>query len=57
MSAQGDCDICGEWKPRLLRVIAYGTETYACPECCGDIEENDREQIKLAKSVDPFPTI
>ena len=41
---RGECDCCGEVKPRLWRVVAHGIETYACAECChsGEDAEDDR---------------
>lgn len=40
----GECDVCCN-RNRLLHFrIAYGIETYACDECCGDDPDEDEQE-------------
>jgi len=37
----GDCDCCGNNRPQLFRVVAYGIETFICAACCENDDATD----------------
>ena len=41
---RGECDCCGEDKPRLWRVTAHNIETFACADCCQANDDAEDDQ-------------
>jgi hypothetical protein len=45
------CDIC-DMRPGNRTIIAYGTETWVCDICCGDVEASNRACEYTMKVID-----